>query len=98
MTTTALLTLDQLAVLQRYADGQTTEEIAVAFEVQPSSIRKRNMAIRERLGVATTTAAVAQAVALGLITAGHGQDARLYHAQQHLAAAARLLEPLTVRP
>lgn len=93
----SILNADQLAVLQRYADGQTTEEIAEALGVKPNAVRKRTIHIRAQLGVRTTPAAVAQAVALGLITVGHGQDARLYHAQQHLAAAARLLEPLGVR-
>ena len=81
-----------LAMLQGYADGLTTEEVAEAMDRKVSTVWDLAMQARRTLGAATTTQAVALAISLGYIEVEHGQGPRLRRARDLVRQAAALLE------
>jgi DNA-binding NarL/FixJ family response regulator len=80
-----------LAVLQGYADGLTTEEVAKRLGYAHKTVWDVSMQARRTLGAATTTQAVVLAMSLGLIEVEHGQGMRLRRVREHAASIVSLL-------
>ena len=64
------LSRKQLEAVAALAAGETYEETAQRLGVSPTSIRYRYAAVCQRLGVPNGSAAVARALALGLLPLG----------------------------
>lgn len=82
-----------VAVLQAYAEGLTTEQVAGRLGYKVKTVWDLSGQARQVLGAATTVQAVVQALELGLIRSEHGQGSRLAHARALLAEATALMAP-----
>jgi len=64
----ALLSEEEIMVLQSTANGDSPEQIARRMNLSKKSVERRLNTIRQKLGKATTVQAVVEALRLGLIS------------------------------